>query len=192
MTGAPALLPTKGVTIPGVRSVANAIYQIGGSLQLHARTYVTRAADAELYAALSSGEYCYVFNARQMGKSSLRVHMQQQLQADGHRCVSLDLSSIGSEHITPSQWYKGMVLDLLSKFDLLHQIDFKNWWIGHEGLSNPHRFRLFLEEILLAHYPTEQLYIFVDEIDSALALPFPVDDFFAVVRYCYNQRADDD
>ncbi|MGL5034083.1 MAG: AAA-like domain-containing protein, partial [Microcystaceae cyanobacterium] len=30
---------------------------------------------------------------------------------------------------------------------------------------------------------------FIDEIDSILSLPFAIDDFFAFIRYCYNQRA---
>ncbi|MEM9164073.1 MAG: AAA-like domain-containing protein, partial [Cyanobacteria bacterium P01_F01_bin.4] len=52
------------------------------------------------------------------------------------------------------------------------------------------RLCLFIEDILLVHLPQVHLYIFVDEIDSALALPFSVNDFFALVRYCYNQRAE--
>ena len=32
--------------------------------------------------------------------------------------------------------------------------------------------------------------IFIDEIDSVLSLNFSIDDFFAFVRDCYNQRAD--
>ena len=42
---------------------------------------------------------------------------------------------------------------------------------------------------LLVHFPNEKLFIFFDEIDSVLGLNFPVDDFFAWLRFCYNQRA---
>ena len=47
----------------------------------------------------------------------------------------------------------------------------------------------FIEDILSARFPEERIFIFVDEIDSILSLYFPVDDFFALICYCYNQRA---
>ena len=37
--------------------------------------------------------------------------------------------------------------------------------------------------------PSKQLVIFIDEIDSVLGLNFPVNDFFALIRSCYNQRS---
>ena len=49
------------------------IYQVGGSLPVHASTYVRRLADQNLYEGLLAGNFCYVLNSRQMGKSSLRV-----------------------------------------------------------------------------------------------------------------------
>jgi len=33
------------------------------------------------------------------------------------------------------------------------------------------------------------LFIFIDEVDSLLGLSFSIDDFFALIRFCYNQRA---
>ncbi len=48
-------------------------YQPGGSLPPDAPTCIVREADHELYNALLAGEYFYVLNSRQMGKSSLRI-----------------------------------------------------------------------------------------------------------------------
>ncbi|MGL4375269.1 MAG: AAA-like domain-containing protein, partial [Microcoleaceae cyanobacterium] len=62
-------------------------YQVGGSLAANSPTYITRKADEDLYQALKRGEFCYVLNSRQMGKSSLRVRTMQRLQAEGVKCV---------------------------------------------------------------------------------------------------------
>ncbi|GET39553.1 hypothetical protein MiSe_43230 [Microseira wollei NIES-4236] len=48
-------------------------YQVGGSLAFDATSYVERLADSPIYDALLRGEFCYVLNSRQMGKSSLLV-----------------------------------------------------------------------------------------------------------------------
>jgi WD40 repeat protein len=57
-------------------------YQVGGRLPVDAPSYVVRACDEELYNALRVGEFCYVLNSRQMGKSSLRVQVARRLQED--------------------------------------------------------------------------------------------------------------
>nr|WP_017315695.1 AAA-like domain-containing protein [Mastigocladopsis repens] len=169
-------------------------YQVGGSLPLDAPTYVVRSADRHLYKALQRGEFCYILNTRQMGKSSLMVRMMHHLQQEGFCCAAIDMSRIGSENISPQQWYKGLAVELWQTFNLVGKVNLKAWWNEQLDISPVQRLSRFLEEVLLVQVrlendaPPKKLVIFLDEIDSVLGLNFPVDDFFAMVRFCYNQR----
>ena len=161
-------------------------YQIGGSLPADTPTYVVRQADSDFYHALLTGEYCYVLNSRQMGKSSLRVRTMSKLQEQGIACAEIELNGIGSQQITAQQWYGGVIQELISGFDL--QVNRRNWLRDREDLSPVQRLGEFIETVLLAQI-AQNLVIFIDETDSVLGLSFPTDEFFALIRNCYDKRA---
>ena len=167
---------------------------LGGSLPLEDETYVVREGDRQLYEALRKGEFCYVLNSRQMGKSSLRVRTMQRLKEEDVTCVVVDLSAMGTES-TQSAWYKGLAYRIMRHFRAARTadgsaLDWRGWWKAHSFLSPVQQFGLLVEECLLPAIKGDVV-VFIDEIDSVLGLDFSTDDFFSWIRACYNHRADD-
>ena len=166
----------------------SAFYKVGGGLPQGVPSYVTRGSDRDLYDALKAGEFCYVLNSRQMGKTSLMVRTLAKLQADGWAGIIIDFSAKDSQVDKPAQWYDGIINQLNRHFDLLERSAFRSWLKERDFISPVERLAEFIETVLL---PSSEnpIVIFIDEIDSTLGLPF-TDDFFALIRACYNKRAE--
>ncbi|MBD2329139.1 AAA-like domain-containing protein [Alkalinema sp. FACHB-956] len=162
-------------------------YQVGGSLRQNSPSYVVRQADLDLVMALNNGELSYVLNARQMGKSSLRVRTMHQLQQQGRKCGAVDLTLLGTRTTTPEQWYASFAASLIQSFRL--EVQLGSWWRNHQELSLVRRLATFFEEILLPQVPGP-IVLFIDEVDSVMALTFPTDDFFALIRATYDRRSE--
>ncbi|MEH1842572.1 MAG: AAA-like domain-containing protein [Nostoc sp.] len=94
---------------------------------MNAPSYVQRKADSLFYDALKQGEFCYILNSRQMGKSSLLASTKHRLEQEGFKCSTIDMSIIGTSQITPLQWYKSVVSDLWLGFNLFNKINLKTW-----------------------------------------------------------------
>ena len=160
-------------------------YHVGGSLPEDARSYVTRDADQTFYEGLRAGEFCYVLNSRQMGKSSLRVRAMTRLQAEGIACAVIDLSEIGSMETTATKLYAGMISFIVNAL-CLPDFDLNEWWQS-EGLLSPVQYlSKFFEDVLLKKVQG-QVVIFIDETDAISRFG---EDFFALVRSFYEKRSD--
>ncbi|WP_293079918.1 AAA-like domain-containing protein [Moorena sp. SIO4A1] len=164
------------------------IYQVGGSLPQDTTTYALRKADTEIFQALMAGEFCYVLNSRQMGKSSLRVQTMKRLQEAGVACGCIDFTMIGKENIPVEMWYSSLIVMLVSQFKLSGNFDEEAWFRDTEHIAPLLGFGKFIESVLLATI-SETIVIFLDEIDSIIKVAFK-DDFFAFIRSCYNKRAE--
>jgi len=162
-------------------------YQVGGSLPSDAPTYIVRDSDRELYNCLSAGEFCYVLNSRQTGKSSLQLRVMQQLEATGFACSVIDLSLLTGEANSSEKLYNGIMYMLVRDFSVMTLPEFNQWHRERESLSPVQRLHALIDEKLLTQVK-RPIIIFIDEVDSVLNLPFSADDLFALIRYYYNHR----
>ncbi len=156
----------------------------GGTLGADAGSYVARRADSELLESLRRGEFAYVLDSRQKGKSSLMIRTRQVLESEGTLTVLIDLQRFGS-NLDPERWYASMLLAAGQELRLEDRL--LDLWDEQKHAGPMQRFFGALER------GTAELgkpvVVFVDEIDYVRSLPFSTDEFFAGIREYYNRRA---
>ena len=161
----------------------------GGGLPPNDASYVHRQADEQLFQNLQAGEFCYVLNSRQMGKTSLLFQTAARLRQAGTACAMVNLQEIGKSVESAEQWYAGVVQCLVSEFELSAQVQWRSWWRERTLIPPVQRLGEFIREVVLTVFQDCKVVILIDEIDSVLGLPFPPDDLFGLLRSC-QQRSD--
>src|SRR5438874_9811438 len=126
-------------------------FVVSGTIPLGAASYVEREADRQLRQALDAGEYCFVLNSRQMGKSSLSVRAMARLAEAGVKTVFLDLTKIGGQNVTAEQWYIGLLAETGRQLGL--RKEFLAYWKENAEYSFVQRYFGALREVALAAPP---------------------------------------
>jgi WD40 repeat protein len=167
--------------------VETRVFTVGGTVQASSGMYIRRKADTDLLSHCLKGEYAYVLASRQVGKSSLMVSVARELRQQGAHPVIVDLTSVGQSDVDAARWYEGILSELQRRLALSG--DVLAWWDQHAKQSYSERFILFFRAFVLPQI-RGRVVVFFDEIDTTLSLKF-TDDFFAAIRYLYNERAND-
>lgn len=164
-------------------------YVYGGTLGDDNTTYIKREADDQLYEALTHGEFCYVLDSRQTGKSSLRVRTMHRLknhEIKEIKYVYISLHGLSTTE-TQSKWYAGQLTEIREQLKLNIDISWFNHWWENDPLDNLQKYKFIIENYMLKQLENN-IVIFIDEIDSVLNCSFPTDDLFRFLKHCYEQR----
>src|SRR5207302_2133811 len=131
-------------------ATATSFYVTGGTLRSDAPSYVERQADADLYAGLRRGEFCYVLTSRQMGKSSLMNRTAARLREEGVAVALLDLTAIG-QNLSPEQWYGGLLRRLGRQLDPSGDLEeaLDDFWLEQDRMGPLDRWMEALQQVVL-------------------------------------------
>ena len=187
-----------------------AFFVAGGTVPPGAPSYVARAADREILDALLAGEFCFVLNSRQMGKSSLAVRTIARLNDAGVRTAFVDLTRLGATGADPDRWYAGLLAETGRALGL--RAEAMAYLKANAALPPVARLFGFLRDVALGLPPSGEgqgwgnapggegaggedkgatIVLLIDEIDAVRSLPFSSDDLFAGLREMHNARATD-
>ncbi len=143
-------------------------YHVGGDVDASRSFYIPRKADAQLLAYCLAGEYAYIFNARQTGKSSLILRTQTALRERGIASVKVTIEDIGTQ-AGDDPWYFSLLTAITEALPVATSLS--AWWQAHEALTPTLRWRLFFEEVLVREVEAPVV-VFLDEIDRLREVAF--------------------
>ena len=158
-----------------------------GTMRLDSRFYVARPEDALVLNQVRAPEGATVIikGVRQIGKSSLLARAASAAREAGARVVHLDFQLLETSHLKD--------LDSLLRWmarrvaaELRPSVKVDEVWSADDGPKLS--LSTYLETAILAP-STKPLVLLLDEVDRVFDHPDYRDEFFALIRYWHNQRA---
>lgn len=176
-----------GLGLPANSQTLNSSFRlvVGGDVQAAAGTYIPRSVDDDLLNSCLQGKFSYVLACRQIGKSSLKNAVAEELTRRGWRVVRLDLNRIGQDVEKAEDWYFTLLDEIRRRLAL--DFDLERWWKQDLHPTWAQRFLRFFDSVVLQQI-ADPIVIFIDEIDMTLGLPY-TDDLFAAIRSIHNDRS---
>ncbi len=162
-------------------------YVTGGTMLLDAQSYIKRQADDELYHALKQGEYCYILDSSQMGKSSLVIRVMERLKQEGIKVIDFSLQPLGTTGVTLDNWYGSLLTKIDTQLEL--PTSALSFWDTQrqQNLTPTYCWDQVVRQIILGH-GAQPIVFFLDEIGIVQTLPAFTDDFLLSLREFYNAR----
>ncbi|MEM9781895.1 MAG: AAA-like domain-containing protein [Pseudomonadota bacterium] len=180
--GADADLSSPVSTRPAPAPDPRLLQAPGGSLSASDKFYIRRLADARIEAtAARSGETIVIRGPRQVGKSSLLIQYLQACANAGRRIVFFDLQVLTDQQVDDCSALLTSIAHTVSR-RLGVRPDPKL------RLHEPIQLTNFIDDRLLPQVDGPVVLAF-DEVDRLLGRPYQ-SDFFSMLRYWHNKRAE--
>ena len=144
-------------------------YQVGGSLTNNAPNYVKRQADDDLY-TIDKPENFAIFNYRQMGNLAAGAD-NSRLRNEGMLVLRLTFRKLATAALLPKV-YAGLLRILENNLNCPILSTCGLGGATSQFFTPVQRLSEFIETVLLPNI-SSNIVIFIDEIDSILALDFP-------------------
>ena len=157
----------------------------GGAVPLASENYVTRAVDAQFYAALERQEAIVLLKgARQVGKTSLLARGLHVARQRGTQVAILDFQSLGSDVLASAEsLYRAMAESLCEQLDLSTPPE-SHWNVSRSGAANLER---YLRRVVFVE--SERPLVWgLDEADRLFPLSFG-SEVFGLLRSWHNRRS---
>src|SRR6185295_12789718 len=162
-------------------------FVVGGPVPPDRPSYVERAADRELEAALEKRCLCYVLGAHGTGKSSLLARVARSLRTAGELVAVVDIASLEArgEDSDVERWTYAIAHRVVHELRL--NVDLPSWWRERTAVSRESRLADFFWDVVLTN-TTVPVAIMFDSVERAIELPFG-SELLTAIDTCHERRA---